>query len=126
MSRKRRSAHTPAAKGSKWIHPSSRWAIYFRDGFRCVYCESTGVLSLDHVHSVHRGGRDNRPGNLVTACLSCNSSKQSLSRREWFARLREGGLDTKKVRARMNRAVRKPVDREVGRMLSEKAKGTKQ
>lgn len=111
-SRPRRSKHTPAAKGGKWLYPATRWAIYLRDGFACVYCGATGALSVDHVRSVEREGRrDNRPANLVTCCVSCNSSKQGLSARAWYVRLRERGLDTKAIRSRIARTVRRPLDR---------------
>ncbi len=119
--RDRRSAHTPAAKGGSWIRPSTRWAIYHRDDFACVYCGHVGRLTIDHVGACERGPRDNRPQNLVTCCLSCNSAKQGLSVRAWFAKLRGKGLDTDAVRRRIARARRKPIDRARGRLLASRA-----
>ncbi len=116
-SRVRRSAHTPAANGSKWIVPGRRWAIYLRDGFACVYCGHIGDLSLDHVVPAERGG-NHHASNLVTCCISCNSSKQGISNRKWFARLRERGIDTNKMRHRIARLLRKPLDRKLGRFLA--------
>lgn len=116
-----RSSHTPAANGSKWIRPSTRWAIYHRDDFRCVYCGRVGALSLDHVHSVEGNGRDNRAENLVTSCIGCNSKKQALTHRQWLAKLREMGLLTASVARRIARAIRRPIDREVGRLLAGRA-----
>jgi len=86
----------PAKHGSKWIRRSTRLAIYHRDGFACVYCRSTLRLTLDHVTPSNRGGR-NAPHNLVTACFSCNSARQALTMRSWYRRLREQGVDTKKL-----------------------------
>lgn len=58
-----------------------RLAIYLRDSFRCVYCcaDLHGAdprdVTLDHVRC-HSDGGDNSPTNLVTACRSCNCSRQ--------------------------------------------------
>lgn len=112
-----RSQHTPAASGGKWIRGSTRWAIYYRDDFACVYCGRTARLSIDHVKPCENGGC-NDASNLVTCCLSCNSSKQGVSARKWYARLRERGIDTEKMRHRIARLLRKPLDRKRGRFLS--------
>lgn len=117
--RPRRSAHTPAAQGSKWIRPSTRWAIYHRDDFACIYCGKVGPLSLDHVHSVEGAGeRDNSPANLVTCCVRCNSSKQALPKRQWYAVLRERGVSIPALRRRIARQTARPIDRERGRFLA--------
>jgi 5-methylcytosine-specific restriction endonuclease McrA len=118
-----RSRYTPAAKGGKWLRASLRWALYYRDDFTCVYCERVGglgprELTIDHVKSSRAGGRDHRPQNLVTACHGCNSSKQHLSNRQWFAKMRENGFDTDAVRRRIRRTVRRAVNRTVGRFLA--------
>lgn len=51
--------------------------IFARDGFRCVYCGRVlpaARLTVDHVEPrVKRG--DHSPGNLVTACIPCNTAK---------------------------------------------------
>ena len=58
-----------------------RLAVYLRDSFRCVYCCSDlhGAhptdITLDHVRCDSDGG-SNEPSNLVTACRSCNCSRQ--------------------------------------------------
>jgi 5-methylcytosine-specific restriction endonuclease McrA len=62
----------------------TRDEVFARDAWRCVYCgEVTPVeeLSVDHVHPRVRGG-DNSAGNVVTACIACNSRKggRSLAR----------------------------------------------
>lgn len=63
------------------IRKDLRLAIYLRDSFRCVYCCSDlhGVeptdITLDHIKTDSNGGT-NLPSNLVTACRSCNCSRQ--------------------------------------------------
>lgn len=117
-SRQRRSAHTPAANGSKWIRPSTRWAIYHRDGFVCAYCgRLRNPMTIDHIEGVERGG-SNDPMNLITCCLRCNSKKQGINNRAWFKKLRKMGIDTEKMRHRIARLVKKPLDRAVGRYLA--------
>ncbi len=51
--------------------------IFERDGYRCVYCGErfpAEELTLDHVQPRVRGG-DRSEGNLVTACMGCNTLK---------------------------------------------------
>jgi 5-methylcytosine-specific restriction endonuclease McrA len=53
----------------------SRRALFARDGWRCVYCgTSGGRLTLDHVVPRSRGG-DSVWENVVTACSPCNLNK---------------------------------------------------
>jgi 5-methylcytosine-specific restriction endonuclease McrA len=53
----------------------SRRALFARDGWRCVYCGSTGGrLTLDHVVPRSRGG-DSVWENVVTSCAPCNLRK---------------------------------------------------
>jgi len=55
----------------------NRLKVYERDGYRCRYCEkqlTRFTATLDHVTPVSADG-DNSLGNLVTACLTCNSQK---------------------------------------------------
>ena len=103
------------SRSSKWIRRSKRWAIYHRDGFRCVYCRAEeGRLTLDHVYP--DSGDD--ATNLVTACYGCNSAKQDLSLRAWYAKLRKRGLNTKAIGRRVRRLTMKPLDRALGRRLA--------
>lgn len=75
---KRNGAHQP--KG-QWCRAEKRLALYLRDGFKCLWCESdlTGFkaenITLDHLIPKSAGG-SNAPVNLVTACRSCNSARQ--------------------------------------------------
>src|ERR671925_53472 len=53
----------------------SRRALFARDGWRCVYCgTSGGRLTLDHVVPRSRGG-ESVWENVVTACAPCNLRK---------------------------------------------------
>jgi 5-methylcytosine-specific restriction endonuclease McrA len=53
----------------------SRRALFARDGWRCVYCgTSGGRLTLDHVVPRSRGG-ESVWENVVTACAPCNHKK---------------------------------------------------
>jgi 5-methylcytosine-specific restriction endonuclease McrA len=53
----------------------SRRALFARDGWRCVYCgTSGGRLTLDHVVPRSRGG-ESIWENVVTACAPCNLRK---------------------------------------------------
>lgn len=114
-------------QGSKWIRPERRLAIYHRDGFCCAYCgggaEQGVLLTLDHVVACELGG-GNESENLVTACLSCNSSKQDLTTREWFAALRDRGIDTAKVGPRIRRLTAKPINKAAGKALAAARKTT--
>lgn len=78
--------------------------IAARDQFRCVYCkrtaEETGApLHLDHLKPRSHGGEDS-PTNLVLACRSHNSSRQTRSVRE-FAR--EIGVQPRAIWAQARR-----------------------
>ena len=99
-------------QGSKWIRPSTRLAIYIRDGLACAYCGSTvedaATLTLDHVCPCELGG-NNDPANLVTACLSCNSTKRALTLRAWFAVLRDRGVDTTAIGAKIRRQTKRDL-----------------
>lgn len=51
--------------------------VFARDGYRCVYCGTvaeTALLSVDHVQPRVKGG-DHSGGNVVTACVPCNTAK---------------------------------------------------
>jgi 5-methylcytosine-specific restriction endonuclease McrA len=57
----------------------TRRNIFYRDKHRCQYCRRIlpqRELNLDHVVPLSRGGRSEW-GNVVTACVPCNSRKGS-------------------------------------------------
>lgn len=59
------------------MNQERRSELFARDGWRCVYCgtvQPPEALSVDHVHPRVKGG-DHSLGNLVTACMACNSRK---------------------------------------------------
>jgi len=67
--------------GGRWIRPEKRLAINLRDNFTCVYCladmhnSDPRDITLDHIKCRSNGG-GNGSENLITACRSCNSSRQ--------------------------------------------------
>ena len=66
----------------------NRMKIYERDGYKCQYCGSQltrFTATLDHVRPVKDGG-DNDFDNLLTACLKCNSKKNSQLLGDFVAR----------------------------------------
>lgn len=58
-----------------------RFAILYRDNFRCQYCGATpqdgAKLHIDHIHPRSKGGTDDI-SNLITACEICNIGKKDL------------------------------------------------
>lgn len=69
-----------------WITKEKRLAIYGRDNYTCQYCGkimTQNGLTLDHIKSRLNGG-SNKPNNLITACLSCNSKKKERSAKEYL------------------------------------------
>lgn len=114
-------------RSSSFIQRSTRFAIYARDGFDCVYCRgvfppdySGQGLTLDHVVPRSLGGHS-RPDNLVTACASCNSRRQAgpvSPNWTYFERHDNTAGVQRRFRARIRRALRKPLNRELGRWLA--------
>jgi 5-methylcytosine-specific restriction endonuclease McrA len=98
--------------GSKWIRPNKRQAIYTSDNHTCQYCgrsiyeHSDIVLTLDHILPRELGG-DNKATNLVTACLSCNSSKRDLPLAAFIQVLADRGVDPSQVRKNVRNASRR-------------------
>lgn len=52
----------------------SRFNIYRRDEYKCLYCGSKEALTLDHVLPKSKGG-PNSWTNLATCCMRCNVVK---------------------------------------------------
>lgn len=52
----------------------TRFNLFLRDGFACVYCESPEDLTFDHVVPRRLGGKT-RWDNIVAACAKCNWKK---------------------------------------------------
>lgn len=51
-----------------------RRAVFSKDSFRCNYCGCGDDLTVDHIVSVVKGGK-NCLSNYQTLCRACNSSK---------------------------------------------------
>jgi 5-methylcytosine-specific restriction endonuclease McrA len=81
MSTARKKKSSPSQPTGQWIRADARLSIYLRDSFRCVYCcrdlhgAAPTDITLDHIKAKSDGG-SNKPENLVTACRSCNCSRQ--------------------------------------------------
>lgn len=56
--------------------------IINRQRGRCFYCDARGDLVMDHVVPLAKGGR-HAIGNLVAACVRCNSQKSAMFVAEW-------------------------------------------
>jgi 5-methylcytosine-specific restriction endonuclease McrA len=52
----------------------TRFNVFLRDGFSCVYCGSGSDLTFDHLIPRSKGGTTNWQ-NIVTACSPCNLKK---------------------------------------------------
>ena len=52
----------------------TRFNLFLRDKFRCVYCGSAKELTFDHVIPRAQGGRTTWE-NVTTACAPCNLKK---------------------------------------------------
>lgn len=74
--RLRRYVHVPYQKVALTRHN-----VYKRDGNKCVYCNSTQHLTLDHVIPKAKGGKT-AWNNLVTACRKCNAQKGDMTPEE--------------------------------------------
>lgn len=100
--------------GGAWIRKEKRFAIYLRDKFICNYCGTDlrdakpSDLNLDHIICRGLKGCSNEPSNLITACRSCNSSRQD-KRVEDFAT--GGALD------RIKRQVKLPINLELAKAI---------
>lgn len=114
-SRKRKESHWHDGQpsGYDWIGRTLRIAIYMRDGWRCLACGYTASpdepavdgahpwsgLTLDHLRRDCPKPHD--PLNLVTLCLSCNSSRRHAGPAAWDPAFAEVAYFQ----------VRKPIDR---------------
>jgi hypothetical protein len=61
----------------KALSKKTRFEVFKRDGFRCMYCGAhppSVLLEVDHVLAVAAGGT-NDMDNLVTSCEPCNRGK---------------------------------------------------
>lgn len=72
----------PAVKAKrKQISKKTRFEVFKRDGFKCVYCGATPsseLLHVDHVIAVAAGG-ESEMDNYCTSCVPCNLGKGARS-----------------------------------------------
>ncbi len=59
----------------------TRFNLFLRDGFACVYCGCAEELTFDHVIPRRMGGKTSW-GNIVAACSTCNLKKGGRMPRE--------------------------------------------
>ncbi len=101
-----------AANTGNWIRRDKRLAIYLRDGEACIWCghsiEDGVELTLDHLIPCELGG-GNHESNLVTACRHCNCSRQDLPIRAWLQTLRDRGIDTTGLAAKVRKHTRRSL-----------------
>jgi 5-methylcytosine-specific restriction endonuclease McrA len=77
-----------------------RFFVFERDNYRCVQCESTEDLTIDHIYPRIRGGADTED-NLQTLCRSCNCRKGA--RVLWRAQKSRSGIRGPWIRRRKSR-----------------------
>ncbi len=106
-------------QGSSWIAKSTRFAIYHRDNFQCVYCGNKvkiGTAHLDHVQAQEKGG-SSRYWNLVTCCATCNGMKGQKSVRSFKRYLSSIGVEAEFTTGTIKAQLEKALDRKEGRRL---------
>ncbi len=76
---RRRSARY-RAYGAGPVSPEIRQAVFERDGWACLECDSEENLQIDHAVPVSKGG-DSSDDNLQTLCRACNARKKDRTRK---------------------------------------------
>jgi DNA-directed RNA polymerase subunit RPC12/RpoP len=138
---KKNTSKTPSRnwRGSSWLRPTTRLAIYLRDGCQCAYCgagiEDTYTtakgktkrvqLSADHILPVATARAagitidEQDPTNLITACRSCNSRRQDKPVTEWCQILEaQGKIDSAAKTARkISKMTALPIEIEAAKTL---------
>lgn len=76
---------TRRAEADAYIgQPEVRFAIFSRDGFKCLTCSVSRQLTVDHIKPVRLGGSDDH-ANLQTLCRQCNCRKGIKFDPSWIA-----------------------------------------
>ena len=118
-------------QGMKWISHHRRLAIYLRDGLSCSYCgqgiEEGVRLTLDHIVPYSAGGKpDNTSENLVTACVSCNSSRGDRDLAVFckaVAGYLNHGVKASEILGHIRRTVKRPIDPKEAKTIIERRGG---
>lgn len=58
--------------GTQYYWPAVRFRILMRDGYRCVRCDGTEKLEVDHIIPIAHGGDEFDPDNCRTLCHRCH------------------------------------------------------
>ena len=85
------------ARRKAWKRKAGIFAISGKDWRRlcsrhreaCFYCDAHEPLTMDHVIPLSKGGRHSI-GNIIPACLSCNSSKSDSFLAAWRLKRQRG------------------------------------
>lgn len=91
-------------KTRKTISTRTRFEIFKRDSFKCLYCGKAApevILHVDHVLPVCEGGT-NESANLVTACQACNLGKSGVMLSRIPASLKETARQEREKFAQLN------------------------
>lgn len=72
--KKERESSRPISHHKRKIPQPLKMAVWRRDGFNCLVCNSEERLTCDHIIPESRGGQTVED-NIQTLCKSCNSKK---------------------------------------------------
>jgi hypothetical protein len=61
---------------SRYIPDAVRAAVMERDGHKCLRCQATERLEIDHITPISQGGNGHQE-NLQVLCVSCNRKKRA-------------------------------------------------
>ena len=109
-------------RSGAWIRPGKRWAIYLRDAWTCIWCGCAlqpGEGNLDHLFPRGHLCRDNHERRIVTACVTCNTSRKAQRIGDWLRILKDRGVLLSGVLARLRGVRYGTLDRAAGQAARE-------
>lgn len=71
----------------------TKQSVLKRANYECHYCKTRRANSVDHVHPLARGGKDN-VGNLVASCKPCNEIKGAMEYDVFMEYVKSVGVPT--------------------------------
>jgi hypothetical protein len=107
-------------QGSNWCRPERRVAIYLRDIFTCLACNTDlsnappRDIHLDHLEP-RSGAGNNDASNLVTICITCNSQRHDMPWREFYS---------PEAQARVEATIAKPLNVRLAKAVCARLGGT--